>query len=105
MKNKMKPSPDQKQSDEKSDLHKPEQLPTNKKPPPPSVQQQDTDYDVKPSIPKPTPKRTRVVKQFHASMPDVGLVLHATQMGESENQCNDDAYQFRTRILKSICSS
>lgn len=85
-----------------------------KKPtPPPSVQRQDTDYDVKPSIkkPKPTdrdthsrPHQANAGHQFHAAAPDAGGLLNATQMGESEEQYNDDAHQFRTKMLRSICN-
>ncbi|PTU30486.1 hypothetical protein [Stenotrophobium rhamnosiphilum] len=84
-----------------------------KKPtPPPSVQRQDTDYDVKPSIkkPKPTPRKAqsafqqaRSWQQFHAEAPDTGIAVQATQMGESEGQVNHDAMQNHVQILRVLC--
>ncbi|MES2490180.1 MAG: hypothetical protein V4607_10335 [Pseudomonadota bacterium] len=87
--------------------------PAGKKPvPPSSVQRQDTDYDVKPSIKKPKPtqrkaqaafQQVRSWQEFHAEAPDTGILVHATQMGESEGQVNHDAAQRQARMLRALC--
>lgn len=93
----------------KSEKRKPAAKPV----PPPSVQQQDTDYDVKPEMPTPKPtrrdapdqsKHARADRQYHAAASGNGGLTHATQMGESEGSIGDDVYQSRVRALRAFCS-
>lgn len=75
--------------------------------PPPNIQRQDTDYDVKPEIPPPDPARRksrneRASHQAHAALPDIGVLTHATQMGESELDESRDAEKSRERMMRSL---
>lgn len=97
----------------KTESQKDKKPKAGKKPaPPPSIQRQDTDYDVKPSIKKPKPtsrkaqaafQQERSWQQFHAEAPDTGIAVQATQMGESEGQVNHDAMQNHAQMLRVLC--